>query len=49
MRFARLHQSIPYDPIQLQLELLKVAVIIKYTMYTNVLNKNNKICSWTMA
>jgi len=25
------------------------AVIIKYTMYTNVLIKNNKICSWTVA
>jgi len=47
--FARLHQSIPYVPIQLQIELLKVAVIIKYIMYTNVLIKNNKICSWTRA
>jgi len=32
----------PYAPIQWQIELLESAEIIKYTMYTNVLIKNNK-------
>jgi len=39
----------PYAPIQLQIELLELTVIIKCTMYTNVLIKNNKIYSWTVA
>ena len=37
--FARLHLSIAYAPIQLQIELLELAVIIKCTIYTNVLIK----------
>jgi len=35
--------------MQLQIELLELAVIIKSTMHTNVLIKNNKICGWAVA
>jgi len=40
--FARLHWSITYAPIQLQIELVELAVIIKCTIYTNVLIKTIK-------
>jgi len=42
---ARLHQT----PIQWQIELFELAIIIKYTLYTNVFIKNNEICGWTVA
>jgi len=41
----RLQWSIPYAPIKLQIELLELAVIIKWTMYTNILIK----IIWTVA
>jgi len=49
MAHCKITSKHPYAPIQWQIELLELAIIIKYTLYTNVFIKNNEICGWTMA